>query len=338
MKAASGLAVGRQPAPELAGEAVARALAQAGLQQADGVLLFLAGDFARQAQPAVLAAARAAGCLAVGGCTASGVMTEAGWQQDQPAAAALVYAAPAAASPGDGLRLAFTGQRHLPADWPRDPPPAGLLDGDAATWSHGRVAGHGGSIFSLPGIAARPVFSSGLRLLGEPLRAERSQGFELQRVGALTARDSLLRSLPAELRDATPWHRLAVVRQPDEPAIGIVSANPDGSLLLAEPLETGSAFRWAVRQPLAAMQQMRAGMADAAASGRQPDFALLFSCIGRGPLFYGDDDHDLLAFREAFPGVPLLGAYGGGQIVPLPGGSRLFHNSALTLLCESSHV
>jgi small ligand-binding sensory domain FIST len=64
----------------------------------------------------------------------------------------------------------------------------------------------------------------------------------------------------------------------------------------------------------------------------------MFSCIGRGPLFYGNDDRDLVAFRDTFPDTPLLGAYGTGQIAPLAGQNRLFHNTALTLLFESAHV
>jgi small ligand-binding sensory domain FIST len=64
----------------------------------------------------------------------------------------------------------------------------------------------------------------------------------------------------------------------------------------------------------------------------------MFSCIGRGPLFYGDDDRDLLAFRQQFPDTPLLGAYGSGQIAPAGAQNRLFHNSVITLLIEGTHV
>ncbi|MGV0951628.1 MAG: FIST C-terminal domain-containing protein, partial [Azonexus sp.] len=71
---------------------------------------------------------------------------------------------------------------------------------------------------------------------------------------------------------------------------------------------------------------------------KKPDFALMFSCLGRGPLFYGNDDRDLLAFREQFPGVPLIGAYGSGQIAPAGGKNQLFRNTVVTLLCESDHV
>jgi hypothetical protein len=68
---------------------------------------------------------------------------------------------------------------------------------------------------------------------------------------------------------------------------------------------------------------------------KRPDFALMFSCLGRGPLFYGNDDRDLLAFREIFPGVPLLGAYGSGQIAPAGDGNRLFQNTVVTLLSKA---
>ena len=72
MKVATGLVTGQRPLPELAQEAVRSAMAAAGLERADGVILFLSRDFVRHPQPAVLAAARVAGSLAVSGCTASG--------------------------------------------------------------------------------------------------------------------------------------------------------------------------------------------------------------------------------------------------------------------------
>ena len=69
-----------------------------------------------------------------------------------------------------------------------------------------------------------------------------------------------------------------------------------------------------------------------------PAFGLMFSCIGRGPLFYGDDDRDLVAFRTRFPGLPLLGAYGSGQIAPAGHTNRQWQNSVITALFEADHV
>ena len=97
-------------------------------------------------------------------------------------------------------------------------------------------------------------------------------------------------------------------------------------------------MRWAIRQPLASEQDMRQSLAAAVDPEKMPEFAVMFSCLGRGPLFYGGDDRDLLVFREQFPGVPLIGAYGSGQIAPVGDGNRLFQNTVVTLLFESTHV
>lgn len=348
MRVASALVSGQRPGPELAAEAVRQALAEAGLKQAEQVILLLSRDFIRHAPPAILAAARAAGCLQIGGGTANGLFTERGWQCDQPAAAALVFAAdsptfPHAATP----TLCFSGHGALPFEWQRGQPRAGLLDIDAAVWSHGRLCADGCAEFSLPGLHSHLALSTGLRCLGEAQPVEHSEAYELCRVGGHSAVDSLCRVLPPELRDNPPFHHIAVLRQPGEPATPILSANADGSLTMAAMLEIGEKITWTLRQPLAAEQEMRKILRavprdhfrPGAVNGEKaPDFALMFSCIGRGPLFYGDDDHDLQAFREQFPGTPLLGAYGSGQIVPGGSGNHLFQNSVLTLLFASHHV
>ena len=47
---------------------------------------------------------------------------------------------------------------------------------------------------------------------------------------------------------------------------------------------------------------------------KDPRFALMFSCMGRGPYFYGGVDRDLELVRQRFPGMPLLGAYCAGEM------------------------
>ncbi len=340
MRVASGMASGPQPTMDLAALAVRHALRAAGLERADSVVLFLTRDYLRHAQPAIVAAARAAGTLQVSGCTAFGLVTEHGWLFDQPGAAALVIAdaAPGAAGPRHEPLLSFSGHPALPYDWQAPPVRVGLLDAEAVTWSHGRLAGETGAELLLAGIHSRIACSPGLRMLGPPLMVDAVAGYDLCEVGGLTAIGSLRRSLPAELRAEPPLHQIAVARQPGTPAVAILAANADGSLTLAEALATGEPVRWAIRQPLSAEQDMRQSLLAAVDPGKRPDFALMFSCLGRGPLFYGNDDRDLLAFREIFPGVPLVGAYGSGQIAPAGDGNRLFQNAVVTLLCESAHV
>ena len=94
---ATGLARGARAEPQLAAQAVERALERAGLTRANSVLLFLTPHFAPSPETALRAAARAAGCLQVTGCTGAGVLTDDEWLLDVPGAAAMVF--------GDKLRL-----------------------------------------------------------------------------------------------------------------------------------------------------------------------------------------------------------------------------------------
>ena len=88
---ATGLSRGTRTHPEHAANAVAQALARAGVGHANGVLLFLTPDYARHPEPALRAAARAADCMQVVGCTGAGVFTEEEWVLDAPGAAAMVF-------------------------------------------------------------------------------------------------------------------------------------------------------------------------------------------------------------------------------------------------------
>ncbi len=338
MKVASGLASAPEVAAELAAIAVRQALEKAELEQAASVLLFLTRDFQRHAQAAVLAAARTAGCLQVAGCTASGVFTEAGWRTDQPAVAALVLGPPAGKPTSNGLRLSFSGHSRLPYDWQSDQPRAGLLDSEATTWSHGRIDPSAQSDLLLDGLHAHPIVCPGLRPLGDAHTVETSAGYDLQRLGGHAAADSLLRAVPPDVRERPPLHALALSRGEGLPAISLLSINGDGSLTLADEIEAGDQLTWCMRQPLYAESEMRSALTAAVHGQKRPKFGLMFSCIGRGPLFYGNEDRDLQAFVESLPGVPLIGAYGTGQIVPTAQANHLFHNTALTVLFESPDV
>ena len=90
-------------------------------------------------------------------------------------------------------------------------------------------------------------------------------------------------------------------------------------------------------QPLAAEQDMRQSLAAAVDPEKMPDFALMFSCLGRGPYFHDGDDREVDCLRERFPGLPLIGCYGTGQIAPSPaGGNRLLQNAVVTALISTS--
>lgn len=239
MKVASCLVSGPHPLPELAANAVREALARAELTRADVVLLFLTRDFARHAQPALVAAARAAGSLQVSGCTAYGLLTEAGWLLDQSGAAALVVGEMETPAEQGAPLLSFSGHSNMPWGWQSGAPRAGLLDSDAAAWAHGRLADDSCADARLPGLHAHVACSTGLRLLGEPVAVDAVSGYDLQRCGGQSASASLQRCLPADLRQNPPLHQIVVVLQPGQPGVPILGVNGDGSLSLAAALTAG---------------------------------------------------------------------------------------------------
>ena len=60
-----------------------------------------------------------------------------------------------------------------------------------------------------------------------------------------------------------------------------------------------------------------------------PQFALLFSCLGRGPYLYNGVDQDLALLKTLFPNLPLIGFYGNGEIAPIRGENELLQYSAV---------
>ena len=344
MTAASALVSGPDVGPQMAEEAVRQALSKAGLDRAQGVFLLLSRDFSKQVGPALRAASRTAGCLQVIGLTVPGLFTESGWVLDQPAAAALVLGGNLGIAPsGDGLTLSLTEDTSLPTDWLNGRPRFGLLHRGSVAWQQARVTDHGRaeSVVCAPRFAL--AVASGVRCLGpaEPVTAVRA--LDLQTLGDQIALDSLLRLLPAELRGRTPLpiHLLSALidGRTDLPSIPLLAANADGSVTLAQPLRSGQSLAWGLRQPIIAENDMRSSLEQAANAIPDPSFAIMFSCIGRGPLFYDGDDRDLALWREHFPGVALIGAYGSGQLATSGGNNQLWQNAAVTALFgEAAHV
>lgn len=347
-----------KPAPELAAEAVERALQTTGSSIARSVLLFLTSDFARHAREAVAAASRAARCLQVAGCTAAGVFTEEDWVLDRPAACALVLADGAALGnpvPADSV-LSFALPQTASAAWIGGAQRRfGLISSDTSgheagrVWGNGKVLAEGRFEASLRGARLGLGVSRGVRVLSGILEVSRSEGYELRRIGDQPALDTLLRELPLELRalDRLPCHVLfaAMIEGEAQAAIDegrftlvplIATSSEDHSLTLGAQLAPGSRIVWCLRQALAAEGDTRRAV-DAAAGelGTEPEFAILLSCLGRGPYFYGGADRDLEILRQRFPALSIVGAYGAGQIAPLPMGNRLIHNSALIALAST---
>lgn len=356
MKVASALTQGRTADPALAAQAVKTAMERAGLEHPQAVLLYLTSEFAQEPQPAIAAAARAAGCLQVTGCTAAGVFTEEDWVLDAPAAAAMVFGGALSLHPSHGAEpqtLTFAAPNALDLLWLNACGPRyGGVSGDAtgqgpySVWMGGRVQTAGRCELGLRGADMRIGVSQGIRPLSRPAAVERVQGHDVCVVGGDTALSTLVKELPLSSRapERIPTHLLmagVTYGNPDRaleegrfhllPVVGVNA--DDKSVTVAGELTPGLDLFWALRQPQAAEHDMNA-MARRLSDDRltPPAFGLMFPCLGRGPWFYGGEDRDIQALTRRFPDMPLIGFYGNGEIAHLDGANRLLQYSVVLAL------
>lgn len=362
MTAATGFAANNHAVPELAAIAVKDALSAAGSDYAHSVILLLSGHFARHAQAAVSAASRAANCLQVSGCTVPGLFTEKAWALDQPAAAALVLCGSVSLGlpHDDEARLSLALPSQANAAWIADGKrrfgalaTGGEGETEGQVWTHGKVADSGRIETTLHDGQLRIGISRGIRALTPPLEVTDSDSFEILQLGEDTALDSLLRQLDPDIRRLDTLPPQCIFAALPEPGIDPVAAMNNGcytllpilrvnrderSVTLAAPLPRHSILWWVVRDPVSTERDMCATVDGLAASlaaddGAAAEFGLMFSCIGRGPYFYQGHERDVSLVRERFPGLPLLGAYGAGEIAPLgPRSSLISYSSVLALV------
>lgn len=356
MKAATGLATSHTASEDLARQAVSAAMEKAGLSIAGSVLLFLTPEFARAPQPALRAAAKAASCTQIIGCSAAGILTEEDWVLDAPAAAAMVFGdgeslMPVRAPEPEEMLLTLAAPNALHTEWLDEPGRRfGAISGDATgqgpfkVWQGGKVVENGRCEVAIHGASGVVGVSQGVRPLSrQPFEITKASGFDVQSLGGQPALNVLARELPLELRehDPVPLHLIMAGITYGDPASAIaegrfrlapiISANPEEkSLTLSARLSPGEQLFWALRQPLAAESDMRQTLERLLQElGEEPDFGLLFPCMGRGPYFYGGVDRDLQLIQKQLPGMPLIGFYGNGEIVPFNGSNQLFQYAAV---------
>lgn len=357
MKVATGLAQGRIAEPGLAARAVEAAMAAADLTHPQAVLLYLTSDFSQDPKPAITAASRAAHCLQVSGCTTAGVFTEKDWVLDAPAAAAMVFGEDLSLHPMHGetdpplaRTLTFAAPNALDLLWLNaDGPRFGGVSGDAtgqgpySVWMGGRIQESGHCELSLLGADLRIGVSQGIRPLSRPAALQRVQGHDICVVGGDTALGGLVRELPLSVRapERIPTHLLMAGVTYGDPEhaleegrfhlLPVVGVNvEDKSVTVAGELSPGLDLFWALRQPQAAEHDMGAMIQRLHADAPTPPaFGLMFPCMGRGPWFYGGEDRDIRALTRRFPGMPLIGFYGNGEIAHLDGANRLLQYSVV---------
>lgn len=351
---ATALARGARALPELAAQAVTRALERAELDRANSVLLFLTPHFAPSPEPALRAAARAAGSLQVMGCTGAGLLTEDEWLLDAPGAAAMVFGAGLQLAPADNDSeeplISLCTPSGLAADWlDSGAPRIGAVSGDLfgqgpfRVWTGTRVMDGGRVDAHVGGAHGVVQVSQGMRALTSPIEVGEVQGLDVLKLGNYPALNVLVQSLPGNVRsnDRLPLHLIlggvtfgdptTAIREGRYRLNHIVSANlHDRSITFSAPLAPGERLFWAMRDALTAERDFGSTLDQAVKNlNAPPDFALLFPCMGRGPHFYGNRDRDLDSFKGRFPNLPAIGFYGNGEIAPLDGMNHLYQYSAV---------
>ena len=337
------------------------ALERLGAQRAQTVLLFLTGHFARNPAPAIHAAARAAQTTQIAGCTAVGVYTEKDWVIDAPAAAAMVFNGTAGADTGADERdptptldpqpndwlLSLAAPNSANREWLAMPGRRiGALAGESTgrgpfpVWASGKLLDSGRLDLHLPRQHCRVSVSTGLAPLSALLGVTEVNNFDLLRVGHRPALAALVaQALPhLEGGQPFPWHRLLLARADDEPRLALASGdyelmpvlgvNPNRSLIVGGKLLAGDRVFSVLREPELARQELDVKLTSARQDG-VPRYALLFSCAGRGPAFFNGRDADWDSVRRLYPGTPLIGFYGNGEIAPTGGRNRVLQYASV---------
>ena len=358
MRVATGIAIGAAAKPELAALAVKNAMRKAGITAPSSVLLFLSSEFAADPQSAIKAAAKAANCTQIIGCSATGIFTEEDWVIDSPAAAAMVFSDLNFSAPNnipskqtDDLILTLTAPHALNTSWLNTPNLRfGGVSGDAighgpfSVWQNAKGTTQGYCELVLNGTRGAVAATHGLKLISAPRKISASNGHDVMSLGNSNALNSLTLAWQkhAKTKENPPTHQLmavhaskaALLERGDYHITSIISCNDENaSVTIAKPLLAGEFLSWAIRDVDAAqIDIVKTTNALKRQLTNEPAFALLFSCLGRGPYFYYGIDQDLALIKTLLPHLPLIGFYGNGEIAPINGKNELLQYSAVLAL------
>lgn len=353
MSIATGLAMGTIASPMLASEAVQNALDKLQASRANCVLLFLTETFASNPEAAIKAAAKTASTMQIIGCSAPGIFTDEDWVLDGAAVAAMVFTGEttlAAVNPQDktDLLLTLAAPNAINATWLAGATPKfGGVSGDAtgqgpfSVWQNGKGSTQGLCEIVLHQAHGAVAPSHGLNLISSPRRVTQSNGYDLKTIAETPALQSLQSAWNKAHKQSAPipYHQVMAVYADKAASIErgeyqpcpIISGNDaEQSVTLASQLTEGQWLSWAVRdKDSAQLDIVKTASQLKQQLGRAPDFALFFSCLGRGPYFYDGLDQDLALLKTLFPKLPIIGFYGNGEIASVHGRNTLLDYSAV---------
>lgn len=360
-KVATGLASGATATPDLAAQAVTNAMEKAGIETPSSVLLFLSSEFAADPQSAIKAAAKAASCTQVVGCSASGIFTEEDWILDSPAAAAMVFSDGISMSVARDdtdapLLLTLAAPSAINSTWLEKPGLRfGGVSGDAtghgpfSVWQNGKGATQGYCDLVINNTQAVVAASHGLKSISSPQKVKKVSHHDVLTIGNMEAVASLNEAWGKQQKvdEPLPYHQLTAIYANKKTQLAhgeynvasiVTHSEKNGSVTLSKNLNEGDWFSWAIRDVNTAQIDIVKTASELRLQLKtDPSFAILFSCLGRGPYFYDGSDQDLELLKTLFPKLPIIGFYGNGEIVPISGKNEMLQYSAvLGLFAENS--
>lgn len=334
MIAATALIQARKAQPELAIQAVRQAMQRAGLVQASTVLLFLSAEFMPILQATLEAVTIAAGTRNIFGCSAVGVMTEEDWAIDGPSVAVMIFGPTIglATTPGAGETFTLAAPNAINTLWLNRPTPCyGGVSGDITgsgpytVWANGELVDGGRMEARWVGLRSQWELSFGLEMLTPTLTVTEADGLDLQTVEGGPAAVPLWHALRDE--DATDQLPLVYAVPENGEPVPLLSVHlHNGRVTLARALQPGARLRWAMRTAPAAVAEIQQALDNARSA---PRLVVMIASAGRGPSLHGGRDAEWEAVRRRWPGVPLIGFYGNGEISHFAGANRVLTTSTL---------
>jgi len=210
---------------------------------------------------------------------------------------------------------------------------------------YGDQAVSGGAVgVALRGARVRPCVSQGARPVGPEMTVTSGDGNVIEELASEPALERLKRAIaelePDEQRKAAHGLLIGVVADPNKADYergdflvrGILAADEEaGTLTVGTRVRLGQTLRLQVRDAAAAHEDLMEALGrEAAALGRPPAGALLFTCNGRGSGMFGTPDHDARAVDEAFSHAPTGGFFCAGEFGPV-GGRNFVHGFTATV-------
>jgi len=215
-------------------------------------------------------------------------------------------------------------------------------------WAAGRVAANGHAETYVHGTQSAVCVSRGIHALTPPVTVKKTDGYRVLEIGRSPALNVLSQAIPNHYR------------QPDSREInseilmgGVVFGDPDtaiangryhlnqvlsadreaGSITFSDKLIPGEHLFLAISDRLAAERDMVKRLENLDQQLRTaPEFGVYLPCLSRQPSVDSNTDLSLEVVKRRYPGLPVIGFYGHGQIAPLETGSQLhFHSAGIGL-------